>query len=107
MSGLLYNLDLKQAPPRSLGFLLISATAVFYMFSALGLGWYFLAAIDRRSWMMILLFLLLSGYYLLMPGPIAVPRYQLPALPFLCLAAGYGIVYFRAILRKQTLPEGF
>ncbi len=107
LSGLLYNLDLKQAPPRSLGFLLISASALLYMFSALGLGWYFLAALDRRSWMMILLFLLLGGYYLLMPGPIAIPRYQLPALPFLCLAAGYGIVYFRAILRKQKFPEGF
>lgn len=107
LSGLIHNLALKEAPPRVVGFLLISATAILYMFSALGIGWYFLAAADRKSWMMILLFLLLSGYYLLMPGPIAIPRYQLPALPFLCLAAGYGIVYFRAILRKQRLPEGF
>ncbi len=106
LSGLLYNLDLKKPPSRTWISLLGSLTVLLYMFCALGLGWFFLSAFDRWHWMMLLLFLLLSGYYLLMPGPIAIPRYQLPALPFLCLAAGYGIVFFGAILRRQKVPEG-
>ena len=52
------------------------------------------------------LFLLLSGYYLLMPGSIAEPRYQLPALPFICLAAAFGLVYFRGIIKEKKGPSG-
>ncbi len=41
----------------------------------------------KKDWMMILLFLLLAEYYLFMTGPVAMPRYQLAALPFLCVMA--------------------
>ena len=54
----------------------------------------------------LLLFLLLSGYYLLMPGSIAEPRYQLPALPFICLAAAFGLVYFHGIIKEKKAPSG-
>ena len=53
-----------------------------------------------------LLLLLFSGYYFLMPGAIAVPRYQLPALPFLYLAAGYGLICLHGLVREKRLPEG-
>ena len=78
-----------------------------YMFTALGLGWYCIAAADRRSWLPVLLFLLLAGYYLLMPGSIAEPRYQLPALPFICLAAAFGLVYFYGVVKEKKAPSGF
>jgi len=106
LTGLFYNLGLKQAPPRILVSILSFLIVALYMICALGLGWFLVAALDRKHGMMLLLFLLLSGYYLLMPGPIAVPRYQLPALPFLCLAIGYGLAFFGAIVRKQKIPEG-
>jgi len=41
----------------------------------------------RGEWRLVLLFLALAEYYLLLPGPIAMPRYQLPALPMLCVMA--------------------
>ena len=87
--------------------LLYLTTLVLYMFTALGLGWYLIAALDHRSGIPILLFLLLSGYYLLMPGSIAIPRYQLPALPFLCLAAAFGLSYFYGIVKEKKTPSGF
>ena len=58
--------------------------------------------------------ILLTGcfiiYYLWLPGAISVPRYQLPALPFLCVLSAYGIsaLFSRGdkSLRKQDLPHG-
>ena len=41
-----------------------------------------------------------------MPGSIAEPRYQLPALPFLCLAAAFGLVYFHGIVKEKKTPAG-
>ena len=61
---------------------------------------YFLAfctlvrAVVKRDWLMILLFLLLAEYYLFMPGPVAMPRYHLAALPFLTVMAGCAIANF-------------
>ena len=42
----------------------------------------------RRDWYWILLFLAFAEYYFFLPGPITVPRYQLPALPMLAAMAG-------------------
>ena len=38
--------------------------------------------------MIVLLFLLFCVYYLMVVGPGGYPRFQLPALPFLCLLCG-------------------
>ena len=86
--------------------LIYTATVLLYMLTALGLGWYFIAAVDSRSLLPVLLFLLLAGYYLVLPGSIAEPRDQLPALPFIALAAAYGLVYFFGIVKEKKLPEG-
>ena len=62
---------------------------------------YFLAfctlvrAFIKHDWIMILLFLLLAEYYLFMTGPVAMPRYQLPALPFLTVMAGCALAHLR------------
>lgn len=41
----------------------------------------------RRDWFRLLVFLAFVEYYFFLPGPITVPRYQLPALPLLCVLA--------------------
>ena len=41
----------------------------------------------RRCWYEIVVFLAFAEYYLLLPGAITAPRYQLPALPVLCVLA--------------------
>lgn len=42
----------------------------------------------KKNWMFLLLTLLLAEYYLFLPGPVCMPRYQLPAVLFFCVAAG-------------------
>ena len=104
--GLFINLGMFRRPELFWIKLLYLYTLVLYLFTAVGLGWYFIAAIDRRGGIPFLLFLALAGYYLLMPGSIAAPRYQLPALPFLCLAAAFGLVYFYGIVKEKKTPAG-
>ena len=106
LEGLFINLGIFRPPEKFWLRLLYLSTLVLYLFTLVGLGWYFIATLDRRSGIPFLLFLLLSGYYLLMPGSIAEPRYQLPALPFLCLAAAFGLVYFHGIVKEKKTPAG-
>ncbi len=49
--------------------------------------------IIKRNWMLFLLFLLFAEYYLFLPGPISMPRYQLPALLFFCMLSGSFITH--------------
>ena len=60
---------------------LIALAGLLYLF---GFG-----EVIRRCFMLdyvtVLLFLLLAEYYLFLPGSVPMPRYQLPALPFLCV----------------------
>ena len=52
-------------------------------------------AIFEKKWMTPLLFLLFSVYYLAVVGPGGYPRFQLPALPFLCLLCAQAVERFR------------
>lgn len=104
-AGMMINLGMLHAPNRTWMQIFAIAVRLLYAAMLLGLVWYFVAAADRRSWFPVLLLLVLSGYYLLMPGSIAEPRYQLPALPFLCLAAGFGLMYFKGIVKEKKTPS--
>ena len=42
----------------------------------------------RRKWAVLTLFAVFVLYYLAAPGPVLMPRYQIPALPFACALAG-------------------
>jgi len=66
----------------ALPFLLV--TGVFYMLTVCG-AWMYLR---RRAWCVMALFAVFVLYYLAVPGPVVVPRYQIPALPFACAVAG-------------------
>ena len=60
----------------------------------------------KRRWYMWLLFLAFAEFYLFLPGPICAPRYQIPALPLMCVfAAGALIPAMRMIpfLRKRKV----
>jgi len=44
-----------------------------------------------KNWFLLWTFLAFIVYYLVTPGPLVMPRYQLPALPMMCFMAGLGI----------------
>lgn len=48
----------------------------------------------RSYWFEIFVLLGLAEYYLFLPGAITAPRYQLPALPCLCVTAALAIIEF-------------
>lgn len=60
------------------------ATGVLYALTAAG-AWIYLR---RRGWAVLTLFAVFVLYYLAAPGPVLMPRYQIPALPFACALAG-------------------
>ena len=60
------------------------ATGVLYSLTAAGV-WIYLR---RRRWTVLTLFAVFVLYYLAAPGPVLMPRYQIPALPFACALAG-------------------
>ena len=80
---------------------LLLAAALTYLLAAFTL----VRAIVKRDWLMVLLFLLFAEYYLFMPGPVAMPRYHLAALPFLTVMAACALaaIPFR---RKKLPPDG-
>ena len=70
---------------------LFLVSLILYLLAA----WNLLDSLLKKRWMMLLLFLLLSEYYLFMTGPVAMPRYQLAALPYFCVMAAYSIERIR------------
>lgn len=63
--------------------------------SYLGAFLYMLRAVYRKDWFSILIFLAFIEFYLFVPGPVNMPRYQLPALPLICIFAAAAIVHCR------------
>ncbi len=59
----------------------------------------------QRSWFMFFFFLAFIEYYILLPGPICMPRYHLPALPLMCAMAALTICkIIKAIKAKRAQP---
>ncbi len=56
----------------------------------------------RREFIALLIFLAFAEYYFFLPGPITVPRYQLPALPVLTVLAGAVLCLFFEKMRKKS-----
>ncbi|MPN48545.1 hypothetical protein SDC9_196155 [bioreactor metagenome] len=77
---------------------LFFVTLALYALAAWRLGGWLLGI--RTHWYCVLLFLAFVEYYFFLPGPIAVPRYQLPALPFLALMAAQQLPALAGLLRK-------
>ncbi len=78
-------------------FLLISGLAYFGAF--LMLAHY--VCTFRRNYYWLLLALAFIEYFLFMPGPITVPRYQLPALPMIAILAALAYQRWMTILQEE------
>ena len=59
----------------------------------------------RRNYPLLLVLLACAEYYFFLPGPITVPRYQIPALPILCILGGSGVYRLYQHFRRKKAPE--
>ncbi len=55
----------------------------------------------KKRWLMLILFGIFAFFYLFAGGPVVMPRYQIPALPFLCAMAGTWYI----LLRRRTADK--
>ena len=62
----------------------LAVVAATYLGCLLQLGVW----LHRREWWLGCFFLAFVAYYLVLPGPVVMPRYHLPALPLMCVMAG-------------------
>ena len=58
--------------------------AALWLLTAVGIWLY----TRRKRWVVLLVCLLPALYYLAAAGPVVLPRYQIPALPYVCALAG-------------------
>lgn len=56
----------------------------------------------KRNYYMFFAFLAFFEFYIFVPGPIAMPRYTLPGIPFLCLIASLAFVSLTSKLRGKN-----
>jgi len=56
----------------------------------------------RERWYELAVFLAFAEYYLVLPGAITAPRYQLPALPVLCLLAALFLLPERGAAKNES-----
>lgn len=79
------------------------ATGVLYALTAAGV-WIYLR---RRRWTVLTLCAVFVLYYLAAPGPVLMPRYQIPALPFACALAGavISVCGIRRWRKRRSCPR--
>lgn len=58
----------------------------------------------RTRWYELAVFLAFAEYYLLLPGAITAPRYQIPALPVLCVMAAAFLLPERGAAKEEKHP---
>jgi dolichol-phosphate mannosyltransferase len=82
---------------------LLIIVAITYLFFFIQLIVFFI----NKNWFMIFCALCFIEYYLFLPGPISMPRYHLPALPFICIMSASGIFYiFKLLPDRRKSSEG-
>ena len=61
----------------------------------------------KRRWTVLMLFAMFVLYYLAVPGPVLMPRYQSPALPFACAMAGavISVCGIRRWRKRRSCPQ--
>ena len=83
---------------------LLAVTLLLYAGAAVWLG---IALWNWKSrWFSLLVFLAFVEYYFFLPGPVTVPRYQLPALPALAVAAALAAPAIRRFLSRKSRNDG-
>lgn len=83
---------------------LILASLVLYLGALAGL----FVRLFRKDWVTVFLFFGFGMYYIWIAGPVAMPRYQLPALPVFCVlaAAAFGAVSVKKTEAKREKTAG-
>ena len=81
----------------------LAATGALYALTAAGV-W---ICARRRRWAVLTLFAVFVLYYLAVPGPVLMPRYQIPALPFACAMAGavISVCGIRRWRKRRSCPR--
>ena len=77
--------------------LIIFPLLLIILFTYLGAALQLLSWILKRQWRYLVLFCIFSLYIIMIHGPVPMPRYQLGALPFLCIM---GAAYFFNLLKQ-------
>ena len=79
------------------------ATGALYALTAAGVWIY----ARKRRWAVLTLFAVFVLYYLAVPGPVLMPRYQIPALPFACAMAGavISVCGIRRWRKRRSCPR--
>ena len=83
---------------------LLAVTLLLYAGAAVWLGiavWNW-----KKRWFALLVFLAFVEYYFFLPGPVTVPRYQLPALPAMAVAAALTFPVIRHFLSRKKKNDG-
>ena len=83
---------------------LLALTMALYLGTAVWLGiavWNW-----KKRWFSLLVFLAFVEYYFFLPGPVTVPRYQLPALPAMAVAAALTFPVIRHFLSRKKKNDG-
>jgi len=78
----------------------IALLGLIYLGVCLGLARW----LAQRRWIELLFFLAFAVYYLLLPGPVTLPRYREPAMPMMILTAAAGFAWVFA--RRGPAPPG-
>ncbi len=74
----------------------LAVMVLLYLFAA----WTLLLWLIKWKWRLGLIFGAFAFFYLFAGGPVTMPRYQIPALPFLCAMAAFGVVFLFRIGRE-------
>ena len=61
----------------------------------------------RKRWTVLIVFVLPALYYLAAAGPVVLPRYQIPALPYACALAGavISVCGIRRWRKRRSCPQ--
>lgn len=79
---------------------LLGLIGVLYLGVAFQLIWW----ISKHKWYQCWMFMALVVYYLLLPGPIVMPRYHMPSLPFMCIMAA---LFFERFYWSRRVVLGY
>jgi hypothetical protein len=71
--------------------LLLAPLLAVVVVTYFGFAWQLLSWIRGGEWYLLLMALGFVAYYLVIAGPVVMPRYQLPALPFMCTMAAMAL----------------
>lgn len=84
--------------------LLAAPFLVLVIFTYIGSALQLIIWIFRKKIFLVFFFLAFVEYYLLLPGPVTMPRYHIPSLPLMCVMAA--MAFFTVVCKLKIKMEG-